>query len=611
MKRLLYLIGLLILITGDVWLSAQEGFSDKTRALYILDISRYIEFNESFQEQGSFIITLLDRDDKLYWELEGMSRTRKFVQEKPIKILLYSKIDQLGQSNVVFLNKEDNYNIAHVLDKIKGQNTLLISEGYPFRTSMINFVAVDGQTKFEANEELMNSEGLYVNELFLAQAVKTREDWEALYEVTEDELKVEKSITEQQYILIERQLGEISRQEAMIKENQEILASLREEVLEREEDIRKKSIVLEKQADEIDGQKKIIYNQVREVQVQREILADQEKDIKTKESTIAQKEGEISKKEEEIQQQDEKIVLQAEAIQKQKIIIWATAVALMLVFGLVYFIWINYRNKNKANVLLKAQRDQIAYQKKHITDSIEYAKIIQTAILPSLELFTDQLEHFVLFKPRDIVSGDFYWVEQIQDKYVIIAADCTGHGVPGAFMSMLGVSLLNEIVLTKGVVQPDEILNTLRLKIVDALKQETDSILKDGMDMTVCLLDAKNNKLLFSGANNPLYHFRKGELIQIKGDKMPVAFHEIMDPFTVHQLDLEKGDTFYTFSDGYADQFGGPLQKKFLAKNFRNLLTSIQDLPMIKQGIRLDEAFEEYRDDVEQVDDVVIIGIRF
>ncbi|MCK5640994.1 MAG: YfiR family protein, partial [Gammaproteobacteria bacterium] len=244
MKRLLYLIGLLILITGDVWLSAQEGFSDKTRALYILDISRYIEFNESFQEQGSFIITLLDRDDKLYWELEGMSRTRKFVQEKPIKILLYSKIDQLGQSNVVFLNKEDNYNIAHVLDKIKGQNTLLISEGYPFRTSMINFVAVDGQTKFEANEELMNSEGLYVNELFLAQAVQTREDWEALYEVTEDELKVEKSITEQQYILIERQLGEISRQEAMIKENQEILASLREEVLEREEDIRKKSIVL-------------------------------------------------------------------------------------------------------------------------------------------------------------------------------------------------------------------------------------------------------------------------------------------------------------------------------------------------------------------------------
>ena len=611
MKRLLYLIGLLILITGDVWLSAQEGFSDKTRALYILDISRYIEFNESFQEQGSFIITLLDRDDKLYWELEGMSRTRKFVQEKPIKILLYSKIDQLGQSNVVFLNKEDNYNIAHVLDKIKGQNTLLISEGYPFRTSMINFVAVDGQTKFEANEELMNSEGLYVNELFLAQAVQTREDWEALYEVTEDELKVEKSITEQQYILIERQLGEISRQEAMIKENQEILASLREEVLEREEDIRKKSIVLEKQADEIGNQKKVIYNQVREVQVQREILADQEKDIKTKESTIAQKEGEISKKEEEIQQQDEKIVLQAEAIQKQKIIIWATAVALMLVFGLVYFIWINYRNKNKANVLLKAQRDQIAYQKKHITDSIEYAKIIQTAILPSLELFTDQLEHFVLFKPRDIVSGDFYWVEQIQDKYVIIAADCTGHGVPGAFMSMLGVSLLNEIVLTKGVAQPDEILNILRLKIVDALKQETDSILKDGMDMTVCLLDAKNNKLLFSGANNPLYHFRKGELIQIKGDKMPVAFHEIMDPFTVHQLDLEKGDTFYTFSDGYADQFGGPLQKKFLAKNFRNLLTSIQDLPMIKQGIRLDEAFEEYRDDVEQVDDVVIIGIRF
>ena len=142
------------------------------------------------------------------------------------------------------------------------------------------------------------------------------------------------------------------------------------------------------------------------------------------------------------------------------------------------------------------------------------------------------------------------------------------------------------------------------------LKQEKDSILKDGMDMTVCLLHMKENKLLFSGANNPLYIISKGEMKQVKGDKMPVAIHEVMDPFTLHEFKLIKGDTFYTFSDGFADQFGGPLQKKFLSRNFRALLLSIQELSMIDQGKSLDEAFEDYRKEIEQVDDVVVIGVR-
>ena len=589
---------------------AQEGFSDKTRALYILDISKYVTFDESFAGKQEFIISVLDRDDQLYWELERLGKSRKRIQEKPIRILLCAKTEQIRPSSVVFVNREDQYDIDGVLAKVKGNNTLLISEGYPFRTSMINFVVVEGNPRFEANEELMNREGLFVNELFLAQAVKTLEDWEALYEVTEDELEMEKNITEQQYILIERQLGEISKQEELIRENNLVLEKMRAEILEREKEIEQKSIVLKQQEGEIGDQKRTIGEQVREVHAQREILADQEDNIRAKEMTITKREEEIREQDEKIGQQNEKIIVQAEAIQKQKIIIMAAVIALVLVFGLVYFIWINYRNKKRANVLLQAQRDQIAYQKKHITDSIEYAERIQRAILPSLELFTDQLEHFVLFKPRDIVSGDFYWVEQVEGKFVIIAADCTGHGVPGAFMSMLGVSLLNEIVLTKGITRPDEILNMLRIKIIEALKQETDSIMRDGMDMTVCLLDREANRLLFSGANNPLYHIRNGELVQVKGDKMPVAIHDIMDPFTLHELSLEKGDTFYKFSDGYADQFGGPNQKKFLARNLRKLLVGIQELSVIDQGIRLDQSFEEYRNELEQIDDVVVIGVR-
>jgi serine phosphatase RsbU (regulator of sigma subunit) len=592
-------------------LNAQEAFSDKTRALYILDISKYVQFDESFDSKHEFIISILDRDDRLYWELERLSENRKTIQGKPIRILLCARVDQITPSSVIFLNNKDQYEINEVLAKAKGNNTLIITEGFPFRTSMINFVVVDGKPRFEANEQLMNEEGLFVNELFLAQAVKTLEDWEALYDVTEDELEMEKIITEQQYILIERQLDEINKQEELIRENNQILEKLRTEIMDRETEIDQKSIILKRQEAEIAGQKSTIKEQVSEMQQQRDILADQEKNIRTKEMTIAQREEEIREQGAKIGQQKEKIILQAEAIQKQKIMIIAAVIALVLVFGLVYFIWINYRNKKKANVLLKAQRDQIAYQKKHITDSIEYAERIQRAILPSLELFTDQMEHFVIFKPRDIVSGDFYWVEQVDGKFVIIAADCTGHGVPGAFMSMLGVSLLNEIVLTKRITAPDVILNLLRAKIIEALKQEAASVVKDGMDMTVCLLNQTNNRLYFSGANNPLYLIRKGKLTQIQGDKMPVAIHEIMDPFTIHEIALERGDTFYTFSDGYADQFGGPQQKKFLTKNFRNLLLSVQNLPMIDQGIELDRTFEDYRKDVEQIDDIVVIGVRY
>jgi len=570
LRRNLIILTLLSLFSASNY--AQEGFTDQTRALYILDISRYVEFDDSFQNQDEFTISILGKELDLYWELERLSKTRKEIQGKPIKILVSSEVSLLKPSQVVFVNSLEKYQIKDVLKAITGSKTLLISEGYPFRSSMINFVVIDGKPKFEANEELMRAEGLYVNELFLAQAVKTREDWEALYEVTEDELFTEQNITEQQDILIERQLEEISAQEARISDNLSTLMDLRREIAEGEREIHRKSEVLEQQLQEIEDQKDVIELQVAEVAQQRQILSDQEKNIKIKEGTILIKE-------EEIKAQDEKIVLQADAIQKQKIIIIASVIAMLLLFGLVYFIWRNYRYKKRANILLRSQRDQIAYQKKHITDSIQYAKKIQTAILPSLELFTDKLEHFVLFKPRDIVSGDFYWVDEVNENLIIIAADCTGHGVPGAFMSMLGVSLLNEIILNKGITQPDEILNRLRAQIIIALKQDPESKIKDGMDMTICVLDRSRKKLLYSGAENPLVHISEGNLNLVKADKMPVAIHEIMDPFTLHEVDLKAGDTFYTFSDGYADQFGGPRQKKFMSKNFRNLLLSVQDLP--------------------------------
>ena len=306
-----------------------------------------------------------------------------------------------------------------------------------------------------------------------------------------------------------------------------------------------------------------------------------------------------------------------------------------------------------------AQRDLVMEQKEHIeeiheeiTDSIHYAKRIQRAILPDEEHVNAAVpEHFILFKPKDIVSGDYYWASVLKSenkvnkdligKLVITAADCTGHGVPGAFMSMLGVSFLNEIVNEKGVDRPDLILNMMRENVIASLQQKgAEGEQKDGMDMSLCVIDIEQMKLQFAGANNPVYIIRNKELPEIilnnkdaetkdiesdkyyfkevKSDKMPIAIYVLMDDFRLNEIDLLPGDTIYMFSDGYADQFGGKKGKKFKYKPFKELLLSIQDLPMNEQKQILDQRIEEWKNTVnektgqvaEQIDDIVVIGIK-
>lgn len=260
-----------------------------------------------------------------------------------------------------------------------------------------------------------------------------------------------------------------------------------------------------------------------------------------------------------------------------------------------------------------SQRDQIASQKKEITDSINYAERIQRSLLPQSALLKKVLpEYFILYKPRDIVSGDFYWMGEKDGMLYIAAADCTGHGVPGAFMSMLGISFLNEILNKTDAKNPDEILGLLRKYIISSLKQDGyEGRSKDGIDMSLVSFDKTYKSLSYAGANNPLYLVRKGELREFKADSMPVGIHDRLDPFTLHTLDLERGDTFYMFSDGYADQFGGPREKKFMYSNFKNLILTIQPKSMREQEKILNDTIEAWKGDISQIDDIVIIGIRF
>ncbi|MBC7864096.1 MAG: SpoIIE family protein phosphatase, partial [Bacteroidia bacterium] len=289
---------------------------------------------------------------------------------------------------------------------------------------------------------------------------------------------------------------------------------------------------------------------------------------------------------------------------------------------------------------------------KDITDSINYAQKIQEAILPAKEIKYKLFpKAFVLFQPRDIVSGDFYWFTEVKGtppsrtRYggqgsemkgretkdegkvmsddplqheastnfrIIAAADCTGHGVPGAFMSMIGNAFLNEIVNQKKITKPSEILNLLRENVIHSLKQTgADGENKDGMDIALCCFDEANETLQFAGANNPLWIIRKGKCTEYTANKQPIGFQiGNKTPFTNHEIKIEKGDTCYMFTDGFADQFGGPKGKKFKYRQLQEILISIQDKSMSEQEIILQDAFMKWKGELEQIDDVLLIGVR-
>lgn len=261
---------------------------------------------------------------------------------------------------------------------------------------------------------------------------------------------------------------------------------------------------------------------------------------------------------------------------------------------------------------IQRQKDEIAEQKKEIMDSIYYARRIQKAVLPDDHLANKNIpEHFVLYLPRDIVSGDFYWIAEKEDNTIFAAADCTGHGVPGAFMSMLGMSYLKEIVNKSKRLNSSRILNKLRDHVKATLSQSTKGGQQDGMDIALCILNKERRSLQFSGAFHPLYLIRNKNLSEYKPDLMPIGIYIRKEkPFKTHNIRTAKGDCYYIFSDGYSDQFGGENRKKFLARSFKKLLLSIHEKPMPEQREILFETLKQWMDGYEQVDDILVIGFR-
>ena len=312
---------------------------------------------------------------------------------------------------------------------------------------------------------------------------------------------------------------------------------------------------------------------------------------------------------------DKLLAIEQEEKEKQQLLTVATASVLLLVMVFLYFVFNRLKITRKQKMVIEEQKLEVEKQRdviedahKEITDSIAYAKRIQSAILPPPRIVKEYLEDsFILYTPKDVVAGDFYWMRNQDDKILFAAADCTGHGVPGAMVSVVCNMALNRAVREYGLTDPGEILDMTRSIVVREF-EKSDEEVKDGMDIALCTL--KENKLQYAGAYNPLWIVRNEEILETKADRWPIGLSQDPKPYTTHSIDLEKGDVIYIFTDGFVDQFGGENGKKLKVQGLKKLLLSMHDKPMEDQRKLLNDSFFNWMGNLEQVDDVCLIGVR-
>jgi len=546
--------------------------------------------------------------------------------------LEYSKKSERGEEQAriehllatLYFNKGDNYHAElYCLDCI---NSAKSSSAY----SILQECYKTYSNVLEKGNDFENALKYYENYLSLRDSLnfeKRISDQNEIrrqvsFEETEQRLKL--SIADQEIKGLE--LKNL-RAESSRKEN-ELKLLLKQSDLDRSEKARlAQSLALEQEKNQLRENEQ----KVRSLEFQQEIqkLTIKQKDDSARILITNNKALETDKVLKEIELKNVKLA--------RKLALWSGAlmvlVAIMILFGLI-----SSRKKNRKlaeskkqieqinrdleikNIEVVKQNEKISQQKEiielknqSITDSIQYASRIQAAVLPPIDFINEWgIENFILFKPKDIVSGDFYWGLKKDEKIIIAAADCTGHGVPGAFMSMLGHAFLDEIANTKKIKNAASILNMLRDEIINTLKQKGNvGESRDGMDISLLILDPKTGIIDFAGANNPLYLVRENKLIKVNGDKMPIGIHFItFTPFINQKIETKKGDHIYIFSDGFADQFGGPKGKKYMYKPFQELLSRNAGKPMELQKEILENTFIKWQGEREQVDDVLVMGIQ-
>jgi serine phosphatase RsbU (regulator of sigma subunit) len=569
--------------------SAQFSRSDESVAtsMYIIMLNTSWENQSSFQ---TFQIGVLDSDTSFYAivrkKYEGIA-----LKGKKVSVVHFKNTDAIKATQILCVDKKFNKKLEKIAKSISENHTLLItSSSKDDDYTMVNFNGRLKKDDFSINQANMEKAGLKLTNQF-EEYMDGTVQWEQLLTQSMEKLDKEREKLDKEREKVAEKDQTIIGQKARINYQR---MTLDEKVKMLDE----QGSILETQAQKLD-------NQSQEITDQEQILVDQKRNIE------AQK-GQINK--------------QLQKLGMQRVILIMGCIVLILILGTVYVLYRSAVHRKKSMEQLSVQHEIVSGQKDQIekilfelTDSIRYALRIQNAVLPNEQTIRGTIpgEFFVMFKPKDIVSGDFFFVDRRGDWTLVAVADCTGHGVPGAFVSMLCISLLNEIVKQQEITRADIILNELRDKVIHSLQQKgIQGEQMDGMDISLLLINNKTLKCHWSGANNPLYivSSKSNKLEELKPDKRPIAIYPDMTEFTNHEITAKRGDIFYLFTDGYSDQFGGEKGKKFMSRNFKNLLAENSHKPMTEQGQILHTTMEDWKfangSDFEQIDDITVLGIQ-
>ena len=561
--------------------SAQFSRSDESVATSLYPIM----LNTSWENQAfsTFQIGVLDSDTSFYSVLrkkyEGIS-----LKGKRVSVVHFKNADAISPTQVLCVDKKFNKKIDKIAKAISGNSTLLVTNSSKDdEFIMVNFNGRLKKDDFTVNQENMTKAGLKLTNQF-EQYMEGTVAWEALLNESTEKLEKEREKVAAKEETIKDQKAKINYQTMTLKEKMEMLDQ--------------QGSILEEQAQQLDAQQ----------------------------ATINKREKTLFDQKVRIEEQKGQINAQLEALGMQRVIMIMGCIVLVLILGIAYILYRSSTHRKKSIQELSVQHEIVSTQKDQIekilfelTDSIRYALRIQNAVLPNEQTIRGTIpgDFFVMYKPKDIVSGDFFFVDRRGDWTLVAVADCTGHGVPGAFVSMLCISLLNEIVKQQEITRADIILNELRDKVIHSLQQKgIQGEQMDGMDISLLLINNKTYKCHWSGANNPLYIVtsKSKKLEEIKPDKRPISIYPDMKAFTNHEMVANKGDIFYLFTDGYSDQFGGERGKKFMSRNFKNLLAENAHKPMNEQGKILDNVIENWKfadgADFEQIDDITVLGIQ-
>lgn len=603
-----------------------EGQSVKYKTLFLyqfIDKSTWPNMNST----KKFRVGIMNNEE-LSREFEKYAKAKN-LNKGNFEVVQISDLDAITTFHLVYVNNQLVFPIQRIYERLGSAPVLVVTNEYRDDECMINFMLQGQRLKFTLNDEEIEKQNIVASLELKKLSIQTyskinypRDPYTALIKKTADgkRRQTTSQMNDKEFDKIVSTLKtELDVEIKKVNKKESEISSLKTNINVLETSVEEKQANIETIQERIEIQS-------QELERLTDSIAKKEQEYLENMVKVEQSEESLKSATNNLQETKLQLNTTVKTLNQQKIIIYLI-IFILLISGILGGIsYKNYRKQkiqaeeiSKQKLSAEKQRDEILLQHveleektKEITDSINYAKRIQDAILPSMNAVKNSLtQSFILYKPKDIVAGDFYWMENKNDLVLFAAADCTGHGVPGALVSVLCSNALNRAVNEYGLTKPSAILDKT-LEIILAQFENSGEDVKDGMDIAICSYQPSTRKLEYAGAQNPLYIVRKDatELEEIKGDKQPIGKYSTRKDFTNHTTILNPGDKIYLSSDGYADQFGGERGKKFKSINFKKLLLDIKTKSMEEQQKILNMTFENWRGDLEQLDDVCVLGFQ-